>query len=100
MREFDVVVYGASGFTGRLIAEHLLTHYGAAGDVRWAMAGRSAAKLAEVRAGIEAPDTLPLIVADAAMLDDEAADPLAVMAMQGLLARIFGDGVPEGNAPD
>jgi short subunit dehydrogenase-like uncharacterized protein len=69
MREFDVVVYGATGFTGRLIAEHLLAHYGAAGDVRWAMAGRSADKLAEVRAEIGAPETLPLIVADA---DDAA----------------------------
>lgn len=65
MREFDIVVYGATGFTGRLIAEHLLQHYGANGDVRWAMAGRSAAKLADVRAEIGAPETLPLIVADA-----------------------------------
>lgn len=69
MREFDIVVYGATGFTGRLIAEHLLQHYGANGDVRWAMAGRSAAKLADVRAEIGAPETLPLIVADA---DDAA----------------------------
>lgn len=86
MREFDVVVYGASGFTGRLIAEHLLTHYGAAGDVRWAMAGRSAAKLAEVRAGIEAPDTLPLIVADAddaASLDAMVARTRAVITTVG-----------------
>ncbi|HWA62515.1 MAG TPA: saccharopine dehydrogenase NADP-binding domain-containing protein [Caulobacteraceae bacterium] len=64
-REFDVVVYGATGYTGRLVAEHLLKTYGAAGDVAWAMAGRSADKLAEVRDLIGAPKSLPLIVADA-----------------------------------
>ncbi|HSZ53032.1 MAG TPA: saccharopine dehydrogenase NADP-binding domain-containing protein [Caulobacteraceae bacterium] len=64
-RELDVIVYGATGYTGRLVAEHLLRTYGANGTVRWAMAGRSAKKLAEVRALIGAPESLPLIVADA-----------------------------------
>jgi short subunit dehydrogenase-like uncharacterized protein len=63
--EFDLIVYGATGYTGRLVAEHLLKTYGAAGDVRWAMAGRSHDKLAEVRDLIGAPADLPLIVADA-----------------------------------
>lgn len=78
MREFDLIVYGATGFTGRLIAEHLLGRYGVDGEVRWAMAGRSAEKLAQVRGEIGAPDTLPLIVADA----DEAAslDAMVVRA--------------------
>jgi len=74
-REFDAIVYGATGYTGRLVAEHLLKTYGASGEVRWAMAGRSAAKLAEVRDLIGAPAGLPLVVADA---QDEAA--LASMA--------------------
>jgi short subunit dehydrogenase-like uncharacterized protein len=73
-REFDVIVYGATGYTGRLVAEHLLKTYGAHGEVAWAMAGRSAEKLAEVRALIGAPDSLPLIVAD-------AHDPAALEAM-------------------
>jgi short subunit dehydrogenase-like uncharacterized protein len=60
--EFDVIVYGATGYTGRIVAERLLA---AAGSTRWAMAGRSAAKLAEVRDLIGAPGNLPLIVADA-----------------------------------
>jgi short subunit dehydrogenase-like uncharacterized protein len=68
-REFDVIVFGATGYTGRLVAEYLLQTYGAAGSVTWAMAGRSAQKLAEVRGLIGAPDTLPLVVADA---DDTA----------------------------
>ena len=64
-RAFDVVVYGASGFTGRLVAEHMLATYGAGGDVRWAMAGRSRSKLESVRVEIGAPADLPLVIADA-----------------------------------
>ncbi len=60
-REFDIVVYGASGFTGRLVAEYLSQH----GITRWAMAGRNAAKLAKVRDLIDAPAETPLIEADA-----------------------------------
>ena len=74
-REFDVVVYGATGYTGRLVAEHLLKAYGADGVVKWAMAGRSADKLEQVRAEIGAPESLPLIVADAH--DRGALDALA-----------------------
>ena len=73
-REFDVIVFGATGFTGRLVAEYLLKTYGANGSVKWAMAGRSAAKLAEVRDLIGAPADLPLVVAD-------AADVVALKAM-------------------
>ena len=47
--EFDIIVYGATGYTGRLVAEHLAAHYGVGGEVKWAMAGRSTAKLAQVR---------------------------------------------------
>ena len=36
-QEFEIIVYGATGFTGRLVAEHLLRTYGVDGDVRWAM---------------------------------------------------------------
>jgi short subunit dehydrogenase-like uncharacterized protein len=64
-RAYDLIVYGASGFTGRLVAEHLLGAYGATGDISWAMAGRSAGKIAEVRDLIGGPSTLPLITADA-----------------------------------
>ena len=63
-RSFDVIVYGATGFTGRLVAEHMLKTYGVGRDVRWAMAGRSRGKLEAVRAEIGAPADLPLVVAD------------------------------------
>jgi len=72
-KEFDVIVFGATGFTGRLVAEYLHQRYGAAGEVRWAMAGRSAAKLEQVRAQIGAPASVPLLTADAADGDALAA---------------------------
>ena len=68
-REFDIIVYGATGYTGRLVAEYLKDKTG----LKWAMAGRSADKLAEVRDLIGAGADTPLIVADAAdpaTLDD------------------------------
>ena len=67
-RPFDIVVYGATGYTGRLVAEYLAHHYQGAGP-RWAMAGRSADKLAEVRDLIGAPADTPLVVANS---DDPA----------------------------
>ena len=63
--EFDIIVYGATGYTGRLVAEYLAQRYGVGGELKWAMAGRSAAKLAEVRDLIGAPKDTPLVVADA-----------------------------------
>ena len=60
-RDFDVIVYGATGFTGRLVAEYLVGR----GTQRWAMAGRSRAKLEEVRDLIGAPADTPLVAADA-----------------------------------
>lgn len=76
-RSYDLIIYGATGFTGRLVAEHMLATYGVGGDISWAMAGRNAAKLEEVRDEIGAPDTLPLILADAS--DPES---LAIMVAQ------------------
>ena len=73
-RAYDLIVYGASGFTGRLVAEHLLGTYGANGEIRWAMAGRNTGKLAEVRGLIGGPPNLPLMTAD-------AADPASLKTM-------------------
>ena len=70
-REFDIIVYGATGYTGRLVAEYLSNHYGNRDDgPKWAMAGRSLEKLQEVRDLIGAPADTPLVVANA----DDSAD--------------------------
>ena len=64
-REFDIVVYGATGFTGRLVAEYLHRQYGVNGEVKWAMAGRSIDKLVAVRDEMGVGSDVPLVVADA-----------------------------------
>ena len=72
--KFDIVVYGATGFTGQLVAEYLAAHYKGDANLKWAMAGRSKDKLAAVRDAIGAPADTPLIVAD-------ASDPASLKAM-------------------
>jgi len=62
-REFDVVVFGATGFTGRLVAEYLQNQYGDS-DVKWAMAGRSQEKLEQVRDEMGVSKNVALITAD------------------------------------
>ncbi|HEV7234233.1 MAG TPA: saccharopine dehydrogenase NADP-binding domain-containing protein [Sphingorhabdus sp.] len=69
-REFDIIVYGATGYTGRLVAEYLKRKSG----LKWAMAGRSHAKLEEIRDLIGAAAATPLVVAD-------ASDPASLDAM-------------------
>ena len=80
--EFDLIVYGASGYTGRLVAEHLARTYGIGGEVKWAMAGRSLDKLAAVRDEIGAPKETPLVQAD-------ADDPASLKAMAGRAKAII-----------
>jgi short subunit dehydrogenase-like uncharacterized protein len=74
--KFDIIVYGATGFTGQLVAEYLAAHYTGKGDPKWALAGRSLDKLASVRDAIGAPTDTALIVAD-------AGDPASLKAMVG-----------------
>ena len=64
-REFDVIAWGATGFTGKLVVEYLLRRYGVGRDLSWAIAGRDEAKLEELREslGEDAAD-LPMFTAD------------------------------------
>jgi short subunit dehydrogenase-like uncharacterized protein len=73
-REFDLVLYGASGFTGRLIAEYLAERYGTDGKLRWALAGRNADKIQRIAVDAGLPQGLPVISAD-------SADPDALRAL-------------------
>ena len=75
MPDFDLIVYGATGYTGQLVAEYLAAAHPNEGQPRWALAGRDLAKLQRVRDTIGAPGDTPLVVADA---DDPAS--LAAMA--------------------
>lgn len=62
-REFDLVLFGATGFTGRLVAEYLAKH--APAGTKWALAGRNLEKLAQIRSALGAGAAwLPLLPAD------------------------------------
>jgi len=65
-REFDIVLYGATGFVGKLTAQYLAA---AGGPARIALAGRSVAKLRDVR------DSLGEAARDWALLEAEAGQP-------------------------
>ena len=62
-KPFDVIVWGASGFTGRLVVEYLLQQYGTGGDLTWAIAGRNQDKLGQVLADL-GNESIPIFLAD------------------------------------
>src|SRR5258708_12312875 len=72
--KFEIVVYGATGFTGQLVAEYLAAHYMGKSDEKWAMGGRSREELGFVRDAIGAP-------ADTALIKADASDPVSLKAM-------------------
>ncbi|MCV0382742.1 MAG: saccharopine dehydrogenase NADP-binding domain-containing protein [Erythrobacter sp.] len=100
-RKFDIVVYGATGYTGRLVAEHFVREYGARSDApKWAMAGRNRAKLEDVRTLIGAPEDTPLILADAddpASLDAMCRSARVVITTVGPY-QLYGDALVEACA--
>ncbi|MBT6351769.1 MAG: NAD(P)H-binding protein, partial [Halieaceae bacterium] len=59
-RQYEIILYGASGFTGQLVAEYLAAEHP---DLRWAMAGRNQQKLEALRLKLDLPE-LPIIIAD------------------------------------
>jgi short subunit dehydrogenase-like uncharacterized protein len=64
-RELGIIVYGATGYTGKLVADYMNRQYGVNRDVSWAIAGRSLEKLAATRDELGISGDLPLILADA-----------------------------------
>src|SRR5438477_7342689 len=78
-RPYDIVLFGATGFTGQLVAEYLAAH--APRTLRWALAGRSKDKLETVRAAI-AKDH-----AHVASVAIEVADAKDASALDALVKR-------------
>jgi len=83
-REFDIIIWGASGFTGKLVAEYLYAQYGVNDSVKWAMAGRNQSKLEQVRSEV-ADDTVPIIIADS---QDEVSLSAMVQRAQVILTTV------------
>ena len=61
-REFDIIIWGASGFTGRLVAEYLFQNYNK-DELNWAIAGRDIKKLNKIR-NQYLDQNIPIITAD------------------------------------
>lgn len=64
-KKFDIIIYGATGFTGRLVAEYLQAQYGNGKEINWAIAGRNIDKLQAVRDEKALSADTPIVVADA-----------------------------------
>ena len=76
-RPYDVIVFGATGFTGGLAAEYLARQHGSSG-LRWALAGRNADKLKARRQRLESIDPA---CADVGLLEARVDDPASLAAM-------------------
>lgn len=83
-KDLDVVVFGATGVTGRRVAAYLAAR-AAETELRWAAAARDAGKLARVLAedGVSAPETLAADVSDAGSLAAMAGRSRAVLDLVG-----------------
>ena len=97
-REFDVIIWGATGFTGKLTAESLLKRYGIGEGLRWAIGGRSATKLEETRKALAsesgiATDSLPVVLANA----DDAAGMRSMAARSAVICSTVGPYALYGN---
>ena len=66
-RPFDLILYGATSFVGRILARRLVERHGTTGPLRWAIAGRDAAKLERI--AVEVGADVERIIADAADAD-------------------------------
>lgn len=98
-RDFDIIVWGATGFTGRRIAAHLAANPEMQAGVTWAIAGRNQAKLEAVRIEAGAPD-IPILIAksdDQPSLDAMARAARVIIAAAGPFTD-FGSGVVEACA--
>ena len=93
-RDYDVVVWGASGFTGRLVVEYLKNQYGVGQDLRWAVAARNAEKLGgvldELSFGESRPDVIIADSKDEASLDAMCKQTKVVLTTVGPYA-LYGD---------
>lgn len=63
-KKYDIIIFGASGFAGRLVAEYLYNNYGVNKGLQWAMAGRDREKLEKVKANIT-EEPIDILIANA-----------------------------------
>lgn len=64
IKEYDFVVYGATGFTGKLVVEYLVHKYSNHSQIKWALAGRNLEKLESVAVSKNVPEGTGLLEVD------------------------------------
>ena len=77
-REFDLVVFGASGYTGKLVAEYIQNEYGGDQSLKWALAGRNKDKLAGIKEDLNLESDLTILKVDST--DQESLDAMTSAA--------------------
>jgi len=83
-RTHDIVLFGATSFVGQILTQYMVDRHGSHGDVSWAMAGRSANKLAQVAADTGAEvDRIVVDADDAAGLAEMCAHTNLVISTVG-----------------
>ena len=68
VKNFDFVIYGATGFTGKLVVEYALKQY-LNNDISWAIAGRNLKKLEDLKSKLNIPNDIGIIEVDS---DDQS----------------------------
>lgn len=94
-RQHDVVIYGASGYTGRLVAEYFVNRYGSDTSFSLALAARNVNKMEEVRDEVGLPKDTPILEAnadDAASLDTLAKSAQVIITTVGPY-QLYGEGL-------
>ena len=64
IKKYDFIVFGATGFTGKLVVEYLVERYLGNPEIKWALAGRNLEKLKSVAKSKNVPDDICLFTAD------------------------------------
>lgn len=68
-QKFDVIVFGATGYTGKLVAEYMKNEYGDDENIKWAIAGRNMDKLMQVKNDLGLKDEIEMIEVDSSDID-------------------------------
>ena len=89
-RDFDIIIFGATGFTGQFMVEYLAKEYGASGNTKWAVAGRREEGLRKVLQQADAPN-IEMIITDSSDLEaltEMASRTRAVIAAAGPYMKV------------
>ena len=64
LNQYDFVIYGSTGFTGKLVVEYAISKYGNNDDISWAIAGRNKEKLEKIKDRFNLPSEIGMMIVD------------------------------------